>query len=92
MPVTPLFRQFSGALIWLTFTALLLGACENTERAADEADTSIADSVQTPGITTADPYLWLEDILGEKSLNWVRAENARTLGVLEADPRFRQVW
>ena len=38
-----------------------------------------------------DPYLWLEEILGEPSLEWVRAENTRTLGVLEADPRFAEV-
>ena len=35
-----------------------------------------------------DPHAWLEDIAGEAALDWVRAENARSLGVLEADPRF----
>jgi prolyl oligopeptidase len=36
----------------------------------------------------ADPYIWLEDVNGERSMNWVHAENAKTLGVLEKDPRF----
>ena len=26
-----------------------------------------------------DPYLWLEDILGEEALDWVRARNAPTV-------------
>ncbi len=37
-----------------------------------------------------DKYLWLEDVSSDRSLNWVKAENARTAAVLEADPRFQQ--
>ncbi|PZO51103.1 MAG: S9 family peptidase [Alphaproteobacteria bacterium] len=37
---------------------------------------------------TEDPYLWLEEIEGERALTWVREQNARSLGVLESDPRF----
>lgn len=36
----------------------------------------------------ADPHQWLEDIDGEKSLAWVRAQNARYLPELEAVPGF----
>ena len=36
----------------------------------------------------ADKYRWLEDVHGEKSMDWVKAENARTAKVLEADPRY----
>jgi prolyl oligopeptidase len=35
-----------------------------------------------------DPYLWLEEIEGTKALDWVRAQNARSLAVLEAEPAF----
>src|ERR1700761_2496120 len=35
-----------------------------------------------------DPFIWLEDVNGSRAMSWVRAENARTLGVLEADPRY----
>jgi prolyl oligopeptidase len=38
--------------------------------------------------TPQDPYLWLEDIDGQRALDWVRAQNARSLKALEADPRF----
>ena len=42
--------------------------------------------------TTADPFRWLEDVNGERSMTWVRAENARTLGVLEKNPRFQALY
>ncbi|MGB8261285.1 MAG: prolyl oligopeptidase family serine peptidase [Terracidiphilus sp.] len=35
-----------------------------------------------------DKYTWLEDIHGEKQLDWVKAHNAKTAAVLERDPRF----
>jgi len=36
-----------------------------------------------------DPFLWLEDIEGERALAWARQENNKSLGVLQADPRFK---
>jgi prolyl oligopeptidase len=36
-----------------------------------------------------DPHLWLEEVEGEKALDWVRAQNAESLAVLEADSRFQ---
>ena len=36
----------------------------------------------------ADPYLWLEEVEGEKSLAWVETENARSKAQLEAVPEF----
>jgi prolyl oligopeptidase len=35
-----------------------------------------------------DKYQWLEDVSGDRSLAWVRAENERSAKVLESDPRF----
>ncbi|HTX50592.1 MAG TPA: prolyl oligopeptidase family serine peptidase [Caulobacteraceae bacterium] len=35
-----------------------------------------------------DPYLWLEDVHGEKALAWVERENARSLPRLKGDPRY----
>jgi prolyl oligopeptidase len=35
-----------------------------------------------------DPFQWLEDIEGAEALEWVRAQNQRTLAALEADPGF----
>lgn len=36
----------------------------------------------------ADPYLWLEDIEGEKALDWVKRENAATDKLIVGHPRF----
>lgn len=38
--------------------------------------------------TTEDPFLWLEDIDGERALTWVRAQNERTKKRLTAHPEF----
>src|SRR5262245_18505959 len=55
----------------------------------------VAATVATFALTFAvaadvsvDPYVWLEEIEGAKALDWARAENARSLPVLEKDPRF----
>jgi prolyl oligopeptidase len=36
-----------------------------------------------------DPFLWLEDVEGDTALDWVRAQNARSLAEIEADPRYQ---
>lgn len=38
--------------------------------------------------TPTDPYLWLEDVDGERAMTWVTAENQKTVGELAADPRY----
>lgn len=35
-----------------------------------------------------DNYIWLEDVHSPRAMEWVKAQNARTAKVLEADPRF----
>ena len=37
---------------------------------------------------TETPFEWLEQVSSERSMDWVRAENARTLPVLTGDARF----
>ncbi len=56
----------------------------------------------TPGgvLTTAppsvvpygDPYLWLEAQESARALSWVKAENAKTLSVLQRDTRFPKLF
>ena len=36
-----------------------------------------------------DPFIWLEEVEGEKALNWVREQNAISLKELEAYPEFK---
>jgi len=55
-----------------SFTALLMTAALNAP-------------AQTP---PDDPYLWLEEVQGEKALAWVRERNRESRAVLEKHPRF----
>ena len=43
-------------------------------------------------MTETDPYLWLEDVEGDAALAWVREQNARSLALLEADPRYQKLY
>jgi prolyl oligopeptidase len=36
----------------------------------------------------SDPYIWMEEIQGERALAWARAEDERSLKILQADPQF----
>jgi prolyl oligopeptidase len=47
---------------------------------------SMAGAQTMPGGT--DPFVWLEQLEGPRALEWVKAENAKTLAVLQKDPRF----
>ncbi|MGN6620446.1 MAG: prolyl oligopeptidase family serine peptidase [Sphingomonas sp.] len=44
---------------------------------------------QTAPATSDDPYLWLEQKDSPRALQWVEAENAKTLPRLEGDPRYQ---
>ncbi len=38
-----------------------------------------------------DPYLWLEEVEGEKALNWVKERSAADTAVIEAVPEFEAI-
>ena len=38
-----------------------------------------------------DSYIWLEEARSDKALDWVRAENERTMDLLAGDPRYDAV-
>ena len=38
-----------------------------------------------------DPYLWLEEIEGEKALAWAKQQSAATTAELEAVPEFAEL-
>src|SRR6266567_1690751 len=43
-------------------------------------------------VTDDDPFLWLEEIEGARALAWVREQNARSLALLEGDPRYPEMY
>ena len=40
-------------------------------------------------VPTDDPYIWLEDVSSQRSMDWVNAHNAKSQAVLESDPRYQ---
>ena len=46
---------------------------------------------QGPTSEQPDKYTWLEDIRGDKPMEWVKAENARTAAVIEKQKPFAQL-
>ncbi len=69
--------HFCGAVA----LSLILAGCGEPRRHA------VAPAVSE--ISTNDPYLWLEDVTGEKPLDWVRKQNAVTVRELESIPDFQ---
>jgi prolyl oligopeptidase len=39
-----------------------------------------------------DPFIWLEDVQGEKALAWAKEESAKTTKVLEAQPEYEPIY
>jgi len=63
----------------------------NPARAQDGA--AMKDGAATAPIPgpEEDPFIWLEEARSEKALEWVEAENERTLSILASDPRFEEL-
>ena len=71
-------RNFAPSLLFRLTTVLLLLTLPFgvvSRAVAQDSDTN-------------DPFLWLEDKEGARALDWVKAENAKTLAVLQQDPHF----
>ncbi len=62
----------------LTWAALLLAGLAGLGAAAAAPDD--------------DPFVWLEDVQGEKALAWAREHNAKTIAVLEARPQYKPIY
>ena len=56
--------------------------------AAQTVAPSPAASPSSAATDDADPYIWLEKVDSPEAMGWVRAENKKSLSVLEADARF----
>jgi prolyl oligopeptidase len=69
---------------FLAFIALVgaVGALNATGADNMTAPRSAADS--------GDPYLWLEEVHGEKPLAWVKTQNAKSTAILQADPDYQK--
>ena len=70
--------------------ALLASTSLMTLDPATAADAPKAEETRTPlaELGKDDPYLWMEEIEGTRALDWAKAQNARSLPVLQGDPRY----
>ena len=68
-------RLILTALACLIGAGLLAGAKMAKNSRAADAD---------------DPYLWLEDVHGARALAWVKAQNAKSTAVLQADSYYQK--
>src|SRR5712672_1939628 len=76
--------QIFGRLLKASALGVLLLA--GNMRGDDSVTASAIPEAQ--GQAAVDPYLWLEDVTGEKQLTWVRQQNAISTNELEAMPGF----
>ncbi|MFO1499158.1 MAG: prolyl oligopeptidase family serine peptidase [Verrucomicrobiota bacterium] len=75
---TTAFLSMAGIL----FTGGLIDS-----KAKDETTPERSDAASNP----TDPYLWLEEVTGERALAWARAQNAQSTAELEAAPEFEPI-
>jgi len=70
--------RYSTALVFIATSVMGWGLPATAQQAGAQPR-----SAEQP-----DKYTWLEDIHGEKQMDWVKAENERSAAVLEKDPHF----
>lgn len=68
----------------MILASMLCGAAVTSVTSMQEA--SAAEPVAAP-----DTFQWLEDVTGDKQLDWVRAQNKVTRGKLDGDAGFNQL-
>jgi prolyl oligopeptidase len=74
--------------------AALLATTSLTSAALAQTSTAPASSSADAAFATtdaSDPYIWLEEVEGERALAWVEEQNRRSLGTLQSDPRYQQL-
>ncbi len=75
----------------LALSAALLAATSLSSVAMAQSPEIVPPAQSASAFATSDetdPYLWLEEVEGERAMAWVRERNERSLGTLQADPRY----
>jgi len=82
----------------LPIGALVFAACSTGPAAESSAPEPVAAPAPAPASAPVqaaaagdDPFLWLEDVQGERAMDWVRQQNQRSLGSLQSDPRYQRL-
>ena len=56
------------------------------------AGLGLLSTVQLVAQVPDDPFIWLEEVEGERALEWVEARNAETMETLGSSARFETVY
>ena len=83
-------NHLGGIINYTAPAALLIAGCL-AHATAGEALKPSSPAVSTAPPALEDPYLWLEDVTGERSLAWVREQNAISTRELEAFAGFEPI-
>ncbi len=88
-----MIRPLVSAAALLLASGLLAASGSTTAAMAQTASpASPASAAPAAGFATSDatdPYIWLEEVEGERAMDWVKAHNTTSLGVLQGDPRYQ---
>ena len=84
-----MIRSAVRAALPTTALATLALSLLSTTAMAQTAAPAAASPAAAPAAEAEDPYLWLEEVEGERAMAWVREHNAHSLGVLQSDPRYQ---
>lgn len=76
----------------ILLTVLLLTALASNDVIASKEPAVMPNEAKssTPGEAT-DPYLWLEDVTADRSLEWVRKQNAQSTKALAESAQFKHL-
>ena len=87
------FPSFAGVftVARALLLALAVSACTQLPNASMTDPSHAIDAPQATDAShaTEDPYLWLEDVQGDKALAWARERNSQSQARLEAVPIFK---
>lgn len=76
-----IYRLWLGVLVCV-FVSLLTSFRSMAQESA--SSTSSNESSE-------DPFVWLEDVLGDRALEWVKARNALSVKRMESEPSFQEL-
>ncbi|HEY5094986.1 MAG TPA: prolyl oligopeptidase family serine peptidase [Candidatus Eremiobacteraceae bacterium] len=80
-------RSVAVALLVCVFSISQIDVPRASAQPSDAPQTTVAKALPNATDDT-DPFLWLEQVHGERATAWVKAENAKTTSVLERDPHY----
>ena len=87
-----MFRILAAVLLSLVLSACSKEPVETDLQTAAEPAVEVAVAEPVAEEESDDPYLWLEDVGGDKALEWVEEQNDLSLSYLKALPNYEPLF